>query len=167
MKSTEKVLTPKGYEKIIKKYAKWFEEAKHSLTDGKKSLMIKKFDDRVILFVSDPQYLVDAVSKWKTDLVETVTTGVALASHAASDGVSKAVSHGTAFGKPFFDVDSEVFSKARLGRAKHQHWAKFMGKNDQVDHIKKFAKENGNPDILLRHPEGMFMFAQKGMKKNG
>jgi len=98
---------------------------------------------------------------------EDVTTGVALASHSASDGSSQAMPHGTAFGKPFFNVDADTFAKARLGRKKHAHWTKYMGKNDMVDQIRSYAKKNGNPDILLRHPDGVFMFAQKGNGKNG
>jgi len=100
-----------------------------------------------------------------TNLKETVTTGNALASHSASDG--RAVPHGTAFGKPFFNVDSEVFSRAHLGREKKKHWSTFVGDSDTVKSIRDYARSNGNPDILLRSPEGTFMYAQKGHKKNG
>jgi len=128
-----------------------------------------KAGDYIIQYAKNDQGVVSKSifeKSYKT-INETVTAGVALASHSPSDGASPAAPNGKAFGVPYFDVDADTFSKARLGRKKGKHWNSLMGSSSTVDAIRAYAKAKGNPDIMLRHPEGIFMYAQKGVKKNG
>jgi len=101
------------------------------------------------------------------------TTSTAMASHSASDGLktpvaSKIAPHGMAFGKAYFEVSPETFDKARLGRSKGRRWDMFLSHDEMTDVIRGYAKQNKNPDILLKHSKnGTFMYAQKRLTKNG
>ena len=70
-------------------------------------------------------------------------------------------------GKPVFNCDAETFSKCFQGRAKGQRWNTFLGtKNDWANGVRAYARQNGNPDFLLKNSQdGTYMFAQKGNGK--
>jgi len=96
---------------------------------------------------------------------EEVTTANAMASHAVSDGKSPKIRpDGHALGAAFFTVDANTFSKARLSRAKGKRWHTLLGKTPVVDSIRGYARQNKNPNILLRNAsDGSFMYAQRGI----
>jgi len=93
-----------------------------------------------------------------------MTTTSAIASSSPSDGRAKAKPDGWAMGKAYFNVDGNTFHAARTGRGRGRRWHSLLGKSAEVDNIRNYARQNGNPDIMLRNSsDGSFMYAQKGL----
>lgn len=72
----------------------------------------------------------------------------------------KAVNEDSFAGSKVFDVPSDSFHNARLLKKKGGHWAKYIGKGDHTDEIRKQARKKVS--IILRDKStGAMSYARK------
>lgn len=66
-------------------------------------------------------------------------------------------------GHEVFEVDNEVYHKARLGKAKYHRYAKYVGEDEVGEEIRKYGRENpGKPIILKHNVNGALQFLRYG-----
>lgn len=62
-----------------------------------------------------------------------------------------------------FEVDSNTYHKARLGKAKHHRYARYVGEDEVGQEIRKYGRENPGKPIILKHERtGALQFLKYG-----
>ena len=66
-------------------------------------------------------------------------------------------------GHEVFEVDNDVYHKARLGKAKFHRYSKYVGEDEVGQEIRNYGRQNpGKPIILKHNVTGALQFLKYG-----
>jgi len=66
-------------------------------------------------------------------------------------------------GHEVFEVDNDVYHKARMGKAKHHRYAKYVGEDEVGTEIRQYGRDNPGKPIILKHEKtGAHQFLKYG-----